>query len=39
MRLKVGENGHGKLNNGKVLEMLNQSQMLDYYIQCLHIPQ
>lgn len=29
MRLKLGGNGHGKVNNGKVLKMLNRSQMLD----------
>lgn len=33
-----GENGHGKLNKGKILGMLKQSQMLDLYIKCMYSP-
>lgn len=33
MKLKVGKNGHEKLTKGKVLGMLNQSQMLDWYMK------
>lgn len=29
IKLKLGQNGHGKLNIEKVLEMFNQSQILN----------